>query len=300
MIIAQTLPEQTRLLKPAFTEVKDADEANVQSPLRPSRIHGFCTNVFAKGEAGNGYSKKEIMDSHAALKEAFLSNAGTSKYADVVSPSPMTMPLTKLQEHGELQRALSAGLAGVFRSWGKEDSWLRKAHPLPPRATSLLARCAEFASGLPNVQLPIGSFRPDVLIGEDGRLQVCEINARFTINGYIITWQLAEGLHSLPSLTALGSLPLSVVPSTQSLVAALADRFDSNETLFVVIGREEMNCHDIEMLDSVFGIHRKRNFRAPSIKFVHPKQLKAGVEPSSLVCMVDGNDAPVAVNQCIL
>ena len=284
------------------TEEKEDESTDVQSTVPPSRIHGFCTNVFAEDEPGNVYSKEEVLDSHAALRKAFLRNAGTCKesleWADVISPSPITVSLENVQVFAKLQRALSAGLAGVLRSWGNQDSWLRKALPLPPRATSLLARCTEFTTGLQNVHLPIGSFRPDVLIDEDGRFRLCEINARFTTNGYFMTSELAEGLHSLPTSTALGSLPLSVVPATQSLVADLSDRFDSNETLFVLVGRE--GIHDLAVLDNLFAKLRKRDFRAPSIKFVHPKQLRAGDEPNSLVCTVDGYKTPVPVNQCIL
>ena len=106
MLLAQTLPEQSRSPDPSFTEAKD-NEADVQPSLPPSRIHGLCTNFFAKGEAGSDYSKEEIIDSHAVWKEAFLRNAGNSKrsleLADVKSPSPITVPRAKLEEIAELQ-----------------------------------------------------------------------------------------------------------------------------------------------------------------------------------------------------
>jgi len=274
-----------------------------ENPL-PGRQHGFCTNFFAKGEAGQDFSKEEIKESHEIYKQLFIKNLGDCKYSrgcgDVIGTSPISMSNKKLEEFAELQRALTAGMSGVVRGYGKKDSWLRKALPLPPKVTSILERCSEFMSGLENVELPTGSFRPDVLITEDGELRICEVNARFTVNGFFTSSELTESFHTMSPSTALGSLPIGVVPSAQSLVKKVAERFDPNETLFYVVGDRASwkNAYDRSVIENLFNTLRKRNLPAPLIKFVKTKDLRAGDEPNSLVCMVDG--APEAFNQCIL
>jgi len=287
--------EETRSPKLAST-ASDKEAAAIKPTIPPARVHGFCTNFFADGEGGDIYSQKEILNSHAEFEKAFSERVGggdvVQEWGSTLSPSPITIPRATLQELAQLQGVLSAGLAGVLQSWGKEDSWVQKAMPLPPKAKSLLLKCAEFAKGLPDTKFPVGSFRPDVLIGADGRLQVCDINAQFTLDGFFKAFGLAEAIHTLPTSSVLASLALSAVPSTQSLLDVVADRFDSNETLFVLVG--EQSTQDLAVLEQIF----KKNKGCPPVCFVDTKQLEGGTAPGALTCMMDGT--PVMINQCIL
>ncbi|KAL7522035.1 hypothetical protein ACHAWX_006730 [Stephanocyclus meneghinianus] len=269
----------------------------IASILPPACSGGFCSNIFASQEI----SKKSILASHAAFEKAYLERVGCGtdgmRCGLRMSPSPFVLPRAKLQEMAELQAVLSSALAGVLKSWGKPDSWLRRAMPLPNRATDVLLRCWEFTNGLPNTKLPIGCFRPDILIGEDCRLQVCEINARFALNAFFLSLGCAEALHSAPSSSLLGSIGIGVVPSTQSLVTEIVQRFHPKETLFVIVGREPLN--DLAVLEVMFRKH-KGDCDVPTVRYVHPNQLRGGRKQGSLVCVSDGNDPPETVKQCIL
>ncbi len=221
------------------------------------------------------FSTYEITASHGAFEASFaarVDGADAMRCGHRMSPSPFTLPRAKLQEMADIQTQISAGLQGVLRSYGRHEEglWLRNALPLPARAAALLARCAAFTSGLADVTLPLGSFRPDLLISDDGRLLVCEINARFTLNGFFITLGCSEALHSVPPTSLLGSLSLGVVPATQSVVTEVAERFDPNEILYVVVGRERMN--DLAVLEAMFALHC-HDCKSPRVRYIHPSQL---------------------------
>ncbi|KAL3792817.1 hypothetical protein HJC23_002624 [Cyclotella cryptica] len=285
-----------RVREPEVVVASESSDGS-RSILPPACSGGFCSNVFATQEISND----AIIASHAAFEKAYLDRVGCGadgmRCGLRMSPSPFLLPRAKLQEMADLQAVLSSALAAVLKSWGTPDSWLRRTMPLPKRATDVLLRCCEFTNGLPNTKLPIGCFRPDVLIGEDGRLQVCEINARFALNAFFLTLGCAEALHLAPSSSLLGSLGIGVVPSTQSLVTEIVKRFQPKETLFVIVGRERLN--DLAVLEEMFHKHRG-DCDVPSVRYVHPNQLRGGKKQGSLVCVSDGKDAPETVKQCIL
>jgi phenylacetate-coenzyme A ligase PaaK-like adenylate-forming protein len=98
----------------------------------------------------------------------------------------------------------------------------------------------------------------------------------------------------------LGSLALGVVPASQSVATEIAGRFDANETLFVIIGRERPN--DVAVLEAMFRLHSD-DFDAPTVRYIHPDQLDTAPN-EQLICRIDSgsnsNAEAVPVRQCIL
>lgn len=97
----------------------------------------------------------------------------------------------------------------------------------------------------------VGSFRPDLLIDSAGKHRLCEINARFTTNGYYITRQAEQAVCQLD-----GTDPQFPDPATTF------DGFDPTEPIAFVKGREFGNdCHLMQL-------------ERPGLEFVDPGALR--------------------------
>ncbi len=80
----------------------------------------------------------------------------------------------------------------------------------------------------------IGCIRPDVLFDIEGKIHICEINARFPTNGFILSSYLRQYFHSQAA-------------DAQSLILQLARRFDLRRPIRIIKGRER--GFDINLLE---------------------------------------------------
>ncbi|HEX7808736.1 MAG TPA: hypothetical protein VF608_08425, partial [Thermoanaerobaculia bacterium] len=89
-------------------------------------------------------------------------------------------------------RAVHAGIHAVVRSF-LDDERIQARYALDPRLVDIVRRAKD-------QPYTIGMFRPDFVIDESGDFRVCEINARFSANGYAINDIVDGALHDVTYL----------------------------------------------------------------------------------------------------
>ncbi len=112
-------------------------------------------------------------------------------YCRTFNPYPVAIDA----EHYKLQHALQKALHKCIKLLVQNyfiDQRLQQLISLPESATKLLqlidAKEPEYA---------VGSYRPDFLHALDDNIQICEINARFPLNGYFISLYLHQAAGEL-------------------------------------------------------------------------------------------------------
>jgi hypothetical protein len=170
-------------------------------------------------------------------------------YDSAFNPYPFLVAADRLAELRALQGSIYRAIVAVVTHFPK-DGRLSRTIRLPQAEQDLLSVLA----GKPYRP---GSFRPDYLHAADGREMVAEINARFTLNGYISSVLLnrcAPRLHP----------ELSPLPALEHLEPALRRRL--GEGPVGILKASEGGC-DIHLL-------RKRWGR--DCDLLDPKELTAG------------------------
>ncbi|KAI9314369.1 hypothetical protein BDR26DRAFT_1016854 [Obelidium mucronatum] len=167
------------------------------------------------------------------------------------SAAPVVVSTATLGRLAQIHDAVVAGIQAAVAAWYRTDGRLLRLDARAVRLlrTPLLAR-APYDRGA------IGTLRPDVLhSADDGRLLVCEINARFPLNGFLVSARAARHLHTraLTADSLFARLQLAAAGACLSLVDALKARFDPHKPLFVLHHAE--TPHDLDALGREFGMH---------------------------------------------
>lgn len=165
----------------------------------------------------------------AAFKRALHAVAGDLDwYTDKFTPYPLLLDTDELNGFAALRAALDRAIVRVVESYF-DDARIRRILALPQDHLALLARAYRRP-------YRIGSFRPDLLLDEAGVWRVCEVNARFPVNGYLVSHYINRVAADLDYLAGSGARPL---PGVARLVDAIAGRFRAGEPLVVVKEREK-------------------------------------------------------------
>jgi hypothetical protein len=90
--------------------------------------------------------------------------------------TPMIVNMERYQELHHLQELLHRSIYFFVEHYAEYESLL----PLNPRAR----RIVEIANEYP---YRVGTYRPDFVISNSGEIRICEINARFPLNGYFVS-----------------------------------------------------------------------------------------------------------------
>jgi hypothetical protein len=143
-------------------------------------------------------------------------------YDSAFHPEPFGVTADRLDELRSLQGSLYRAIVAVVTNWPR-DARISRVIPLSAAEQDLLAPVA----GKPYRP---GAYRPDFLHAADGRVMVNEINARFTLNGFLSSMLLNRcvplldptrsplpGLEGVePALrTRLGEGPVGVLKSSE-------------------------------------------------------------------------------------
>ncbi|KAJ1548184.1 hypothetical protein HK096_002391 [Nowakowskiella sp. JEL0078] len=180
--------------------------------------------------------------------------------------SPLLMQPAFISQIHSLHSSLHSAVLSSLKLWWETPDLL----PLNPKIKSLfLTYKCPFTS-------PIGSYRPDFLFDNNCNVQVCEVNARFTLNGYLFSVKLAE----LCREGKMGDVFPS--PMTTRFPNALRKRFDEEKKVYCISERE--SSHDLGFVTDILDI----------VVFVHPKELD--VVEGKLIYRETGD----FVEQCIL
>ncbi|KAJ3017429.1 UNVERIFIED_CONTAM: hypothetical protein HDU68_011692, partial [Siphonaria sp. JEL0065] len=164
----------------------------------------------------------------------------------LTSAAPVIVSVQVLTRMAEIHDAVVAGVRVAVQEWYRTEG---KLLPLDPRAVRVLRRLA----GMPYDA--IGTVRPDILHSDrDHRLLVCEINARFPLNGFLVSALAAHHLHerSMSPESLYAQLQLSAVSPSLGLLDALRARFDVAKPVFILHKAE--TAHDLEIVDRVLDL----------------------------------------------
>ncbi len=130
--------------------------------------------------------QSDLLNNHLALQG---NNPGW--YCRSFNPYPFAVNADHYRLQQALQKALHKAIKLLVQNYFI-DRRLQQLINLPESATELLqlivAREPEYA---------VGSYRPDFLHALDDNIQICEINARFPVNGYFISHYLHQATREL-------------------------------------------------------------------------------------------------------
>ena len=144
------------------------------------------------------------------------------------NPYPLVLGHRLCEEFTEFMDVLVRGVNAVVRSY-LEDSRIHAMMPISPELKKILEMC----SGQP---YQLGTIRPDILFQKGGGVKICEINARFPLNGMTISQWLSKSTAGSPYLMWNGYEPNEGV---MDILNSLENRFDLNKPLLRVSKSEK-------------------------------------------------------------
>lgn len=190
-----------------------------------------------RGQLRLGTTAGEFRNNRAEFIEAMFRAAGVPVPwpADLFNPYPFVLSPAEVQRLMALGRAVHTGIQAVVRNFALDER-IRERFALDPRLIAILDR----ARGMP---YSIGMFRPDFVIDEDGEFRVCEINARFSANGYAINHIVDGALRSAnylpPSLRRIEGMskiqPAMTAAFRDGRPIAIVLRSESGSEIFMLL-----------------------------------------------------------------
>ncbi len=143
------------------------------------------------------------------------------------NPYPIVIPRSMYIELTELGEAIIQGVKAVAGHY-LDDPRMQSRMPLTGQFKEILS----FSYPQP---YHIGMLRPDLIFSRDHGPLVCEINARFPINGMALSQWLGQTIATVPYLADAGIEPPQ---SLNRLLPAMLNRFDIDKPLALINKKE--------------------------------------------------------------
>lgn len=143
------------------------------------------------------------------------------------NPYPLVMPQQLTARLERLSERLLRSLTFVATSYVDNKSMQTKM-PIPERLMHFLT----LARGTP---YHMGTVRPDLLFGKHGEVKVCEINARFPLNGMALSQWVNHGAEKASYLSWNGYQPIK---ASRDICAAMLARFCIDQPVVRVASSE--------------------------------------------------------------
>lgn len=148
--------------------------------------------------------------------------------ADSFSPVPVAVDRSEVSRMEKLCQVLNVALTSVVNAYF-EDERIRAIYNLDEHLNCIL----QVASGK---SYEVGMYRPDFLQAKDDGVKICEIGARYPING----WMISYYLNQITEDSKLNTLALlEAVPAQRDFVDTIFGRFNSNEPIILVHQKEK-------------------------------------------------------------
>ncbi len=116
-----------------------------------------------------------------------------------IAPYPAILAPAYLERLRALNRVLDAALRGIVARY-HEDARIRAVYALPPELDELLAFCAAHAAE----PYRVGFHRPDFVYDREGQPRICEIGARYPLNGWMLSRAVIDAYASRAGDLGLG------------------------------------------------------------------------------------------------
>ncbi|MEH3113415.1 hypothetical protein [Pedobacter terrae] len=172
--------------------------------------------------------------------------------ADSFSPVPVAVNRSEIVRMEKLCQVLNKALTNVVNAYFTDERI---------RAIYNFDTCLNHILSMASAQsYEVGMYRPDFLQAEDGSIKICEIGARYPINGWMISYYLNV-------ITEDSRLPaLEAVPHQRDFIHAIFKRFNHNEPIVLV--------HEKEKGTEVFYLLNEFSKRGLNYISANPAQLK--------------------------
>lgn len=185
-------------------------------------------------------------------------------------PFPYAITTHQLDVLERLQQAVYAALKcviGVYYSNGNNSSYMRKVYRFNAKTEFLLDLYAN------KPYHNVGSYRPDFLHEADTLTpRLCEINARFPLNGYLLTqFGCSAVFKTLQTLDTSNHLGLDRIRSLDTILDNLKNGFDLEKPIAILKHKE--HGHDVHLFASLL----------PNVHFVRPGELAVSQDGKKLL-----------------
>ena len=190
-------------------------------------------------------------DHEAVFRGSFV---GTSLAGALsLSATPVLMSPDYVDRLRTLTPRLETAIRSVVAAYF-DDPRIRKIYDLAPE----LERILRLAQGQP---YSVGFYRPDFVFDRDGQPRICEIGARFPLNGWMLSHRAATGLAE-----SFRQASLRAQPELNALFSGMVSSYPRGGTVAMVHAGEagtELFCLRTELL-------------AQGLKFIqaHPSKLE--------------------------
>jgi hypothetical protein len=203
----------------------------------------------------------ELVDGYAICSRDLL-NGLLLKYlgeipcngADSFSPVPVAVNHEEMPRMAKLCRILNKALTSVVNAY-YNDERIQAIYNFDKDLNDILniARLQPYE---------VGMYRPDFLQAEDGGIKICEIGARYPING----WMISYFLNMITENSQINPVPLlASVPDQRDFVDAIFNRFNNAGPIVLV--------HDKEKGTEVFYLLNEFNKQGLNYISATPAQL---------------------------
>lgn len=174
--------------------------------------------------------------------------AGTALAGSLsLSSTPVLMSPSYVERLYGLTPLLETAIQAVVGAYFK-DSRIQATYDLAPELETLL----RFAQDRP---YSVGFYRPDLVFDQDGQPRICEIGARFPLNGWMLSHQAATGLagrfrdvslRAQPELDALFSKLIAGYPRGGGV--AMVHAHEAGTEIFCL--RSEIEAQGLQFLQA--------------------------------------------------
>ncbi|QXU40944.1 hypothetical protein [Pedobacter sp. D749] len=171
--------------------------------------------------------EEQTICSRETLNELLMKHLGEipCNGADSFSPVPVAVNRGEIVRMEELCQVLNKALTSVVRAYFSDER-IRAIYNFDERLNNILS----IANAQP---YEVGMYRPDFLQAEDGSIKICEIGARYPINGWMLSYYLNV-------ISEDSSLPLlEAVPHQRDFINTIFDRFNNREPIVLVHEKEK-------------------------------------------------------------
>jgi hypothetical protein len=176
------------------------------------------------------FDLKESVHDGALLKKLFTEYFGglPFKGEDSFSHIPVVVKPHYLSQMEHLCSVLNKALVKVVSAYFTDER-IRAIYNLDIELENILKVAAE-------KEYRVGLYRPDILQDVNGQAKICEIGARYPINGWMLSYYLTQAV-SNPDV--IEQRELQAIPGQQDFVDTLYHIFDAREPVVMVHDKEK-------------------------------------------------------------
>ncbi|MDE2483056.1 MAG: hypothetical protein KGN02_12820, partial [bacterium] len=224
----------------------------------------------------------------ASARSELASRLGSPPVVDVaqLASVPVAVSPAYLDALRHLGCVLDAALRGIVARYG-EDPRIRRIYALPAALEAIVKR----ASSLP---YRVGYYRPDFVYDTSGHPRICEIGARYPLNGWMLSARAS--LAYAPYAAKLG---LAVQAEQPNFIAQLCESYPAGACVAMLHAREAGT--------EIFLLAQAMRERGLRFVQAHPSQLDvragrlhaAGAPVDACILEMDRTELPLIPAQAL-